>query len=77
MEDNHKEKFCFKQLTNNEHGKTSPLIVLSLIILSFTLPLFVYTVIWADDVPMAQQVSAVILGVIGMFSIGGFAKKKI
>ncbi len=77
MEEKHDLKFSLKQLTNNEHGKTSPLIVLSLVILFFTLPLFVYTVIWVEDVQLAQQVSSVILGVIGMFSIGGFAKNKI
>jgi len=71
-----KEKFSINQLTNNEDGKTSAFIVIPVFVLLFALPLFVYTVVFAKDIPLVQQVVTVILGVLGIFGAGGFAKRK-
>ena len=79
MEDKDEEvkKFSFKQLTNTEVGKTSPYIVIPLFVLSFSMPLLVYTVVWGKNIPMVQQVVTVILGVLGLFGASGFMKRKL
>lgn len=76
-EEHVEDKFSFSQLTNTENGKTSPFIIIPLFVLLFAMPLLVYTVVIQKDIPMVQQVVAVILGVLGTFGVSGFIKRKI